>query len=71
MGEMRDKFIKDTTSAVECKVEMNDRFVLREGCIVDELTGFKYSKLGELCKLLNQVNSRADKNAILYYDLLR
>ena len=39
------------------------RFTLRGGFIEDNLTGFTYRKLNEICKLLNQVNDRADKNA--------
>ena len=39
------------------------RFTLRDGFIEDNLTGFTYHKLNEICKLLNQVNDRADKNA--------
>lgn len=39
------------------------RFILQNGLITDNLTGFNYSNLNELCKLLNQVNERADKNA--------
>ena len=37
--------------------------------IFDNLTGKWYYKLSDLCKLLNQVNRRADRNAELYYNL--
>ena len=40
-----------------------DRFFLRNGYIVDNLTGKKYENLNEICKLLNDINKRADKNA--------
>ena len=39
------------------------RFNLQNGRIYDDLTGFSYSKLGNICDLLNRVNHRADKNA--------
>ena len=31
--------------------------------IKDNVTGFQYSSLQEICKLLNNVNKRADRNA--------
>ena len=31
--------------------------------IKDNVTGFQYSSLQEICKLLNNINKRADRNA--------
>lgn len=45
------------------------RFSLNNNMIIDNLTGKTYGKLNDLCKLLNQVNARADKNAELYWGL--
>lgn len=40
-----------------------ERFSFKQGRIYDDLTGFSYSKLSNICDLLNRVNKKADKNA--------
>lgn len=47
------------------------RFNVQNGFIIDDLTGKEYNNLRDICKLLNNMNERADRNAQLYYDLLR
>lgn len=47
------------------------RFRVADGFIIDDLTGKQYNNLRDICKLLNDVNDRADRNAELYYELKR
>lgn len=43
------------------------RFRMQASMIIDDLTGKHYTTLQQCCKLLNQVNDRADMNAESYY----
>lgn len=49
-------------------------YITRQKSILDNLTGVEYplndfTDLIRLCELLNEVNNRADRNAVLYYNL--
>ena len=52
---------------------MNKRFNVHTSSqyIKDDMTGFNYSSLTELCDLLNKVNDRADRNADELYEYKR
>ena len=45
---------------------MSERFKFYGQFIVDDLTGHTYHHLQDICKLLNDVNDRADRNAEKY-----
>ena len=38
--------------------------------VLDTLTGFMYQGNEQTCKLLNDLNDKADKNAELYFELM-
>lgn len=45
------------------------RYSATTGYITDDLTGKQYQTLSSLCRLLNEVSDRGDRNAEEYYDL--
>ena len=45
------------------------RYFEATGQIIDGLTGFRYYGNQKLCDLLNDLNDRADRNAVVVFDV--